>query len=389
MKLNKKIKALTTSLLLISTTLMGCANTANSNDEKQVLSTNQEVSVDNRSQLQIPSTQDEAIQAIQSEIESLESRVETLSTENVRLLEESEQYEKIISQNQSNLLTTAKSQTQIKRLEEQLTLLKQDNSVTISSLKEEIEGIEENIKELNQVVSNKEQLSLINKNEVVELTKTVDGLSQLIEKTNSEFINYQNSADGAHASDLQNLWIGLIILIIITLGLLVSFVLFRKTTKAEISATKYNLDSECNKLDLKLTELLESQVETMALLQTQSVSDDQKNVEKEKEHSIPLKVLTELHRMKSRLAAMPQDTKGLKPLEKAVGRIEESLFEKGYEMINLLDQTYLDGMTINQEYLFDENLSADERIISKVVKPQINFNGVITQVADVIVSIGE
>jgi hypothetical protein len=132
---------------------------------------------------------------------------------------------------------------------------------------------------------------------------------------------------------------------------------------------------------MKLTELLESQVETMDLLQPRSTA--------EQEHSIPLKVLTEIHRMKNRLAAMPQDTKGLKPLGKAVGRIEENLKEKGYEMIDLFGEKFIDGMTVNQEFIFDENLSLDEKIISKVVKPQINFNGTLIQLSDVIVSIGE
>jgi hypothetical protein len=136
-----------------------------------------------------------------------------------------------------------------------------------------------------------------------------------------------------------------------------------------------------------LVELFESQVDAMALIQSSTKS--QGTAPLPENHSIPLKVLTELHRMKNRIYAMPADVKGLKPLEKAVGRIEEALKDKGYEMIELLNQPYVEGMTVNQEYVFDENLNADEKVISKVVKPQINFDGVITQVADVIVSIGE
>jgi hypothetical protein len=214
-------------------------------------------------------------------------------------------------------------------------------------------------------------------------------LSQLVKKSNSHLIKNQQFTDERHESDLQILWVALMPLIIVILGLLVAFIVYRKTTKAELSETKHNLNSECNRLDLRLSELLESQIKNMDLLQEKDDNDNQINALSEPDHSIPLNILTELHRMKNRLAAMPQETKGLKPLGKAVYRIEENLIKKGYEVIDLLNQPYVDGMTVNQEYLFDENLAADERIISKVVKPQINFNGVITQVADVIVSIGE
>jgi Tfp pilus assembly protein PilN len=275
------------------------------------------------------------------------------------------------------------------KLKTQVKQLKQSNGTDISLLTEEISVLKGDIKQLNQVINNKDQVSQVNERKILELTNSVDGLSKLIDKTNADLNSFQSSSSEKHESNIKNLWMSLTVLLLITLVLLISFVLFRKSIKAELSDTKHSLDSECNKLDLKLTELLESQVESMVMLETQNDNDAQGSSTAEPDHSIAFKVLTELHRMKNRLTKMPQDTKGLKPLGKAVGRVEESLLDKGYEMVELLNQPYLDGMTVNQEYLFDETLSANERIISKVVKPQINFNGVIAQVADVIVSIGE
>jgi DNA repair exonuclease SbcCD ATPase subunit len=383
MKLKKQKQSLVTSLLLASTILTGCVNTANSNNEKEPLQTTQLASVNSNNQknTHLAETKNKTIQDIESQIKSLKNTIETLNADNARLLQQSEQYQQISSESEANSLAADKLQIQVERLKEQLGQLKESNSADTSSLKEAILDLEENIKQLNQVVNNKEQLSQANKNNILELTNTVDGLSKLIDETNSDIKSYQNTSSNEHATDIKSLWMSLIALLVLTLGLLIGFMLFRKTTKAELSATKQNLDSECNKIDMKLTELLESQVETMDLLQPRSTA--------EQEHSIPLKVLTEIHRMKNRLAAMPQDTKGLKPLGKAVGRIEENLKEKGYEMIDLFGEKFIDGMTVNQEFIFDENLSLDEKIISKVVKPQINFNGTLIQLSDVIVSIGE
>jgi TolA-binding protein len=391
MKLKKQKQSLVTSLLLASTILTGCVNTANSNNDKEPLQTTQPASVDSNNQKTTPlaETKSKKIQDIESQIKSLENTIETLNADNARLLQQSEQYKHISSENEANSLAADKLQIQVERLKEQLGQLKESNSVDTSSLKEKISVLEDNVKQLNQVINNKDQLSQANKNNVLELTNAVDGLSKLIDETNSDINSYQNTTSDEHATDIKSLWMSLIALLVLTLGLLIGFMLFRKTTKAELSATKHSLDSECNKLDLKLTELLESQVETMSLLQTRNDSNVQISTAVNKDHSIPFKVLTELHRMKLRITTIPEGTKGVKPLGKAISRIEESLMEKGYEIVDLLNQPYVDGMTVNQEYLFDESLSADERVISKIVKPQINFNGVITQVADVIVSIGE
>jgi DNA repair exonuclease SbcCD ATPase subunit len=356
--------------------LMGCVNTANTNDVQEPIKTTPAANIDSSSQQNtlLSEADNKSIQDIESQVKLLEKAIETLIVDNVRLLEQSEQYKKVSSESKTDAVAVGKLKTQVKQL-------KQSNGTDISLLTEEISVLKGDIKQLNQVVNNKEQLSQANKNNILELTNTVDGLSKLIDETNSDIKSYQNTSSNEHATDIKSLWMSLIALLVLTLGLLIGFMLFRKTTKAELSATKQNLDSECNKIDMKLTELLESQVETMDLLQPRSTA--------EQEHSIPLKVLTEIHRMKNRLAAMPQDTKGLKPLGKAVGRIEENLKEKGYEMIDLFGEKFIDGMTVNQEFIFDENLSLDEKIISKVVKPQINFNGTLIQLSDVIVSIGE
>ena len=93
--------------------------------------------------------------------------------------------------------------------------------------------------------------------------------------------------------------------------------------------------------------------------------------------------------MSKRIGRMPPDTKGLKPLAKALERLVENLGDEKYQIVELLGREYVDGMVVNQEIIIDETLAADEKIITNVVKPQINHNDIIVQVADVVVSIGE
>jgi hypothetical protein len=151
----------------------------------------------------------------------------------------------------------------------------------------------------------------------------------------------------------------------------------------EIGKTKANIDNEYVKLDIKLVELLEKQF-TMQK-QNEEVKND---TEKEIDHSLPLKVAVEIHRMRKRISNMPRDTKGIKPLTKALERLEEELDQKDYEIVDLMGDKYIEGMTVNPRFIPDESLVPGEKKITKVIMPQINYKEKLIQVADIEVSIG-
>jgi len=151
----------------------------------------------------------------------------------------------------------------------------------------------------------------------------------------------------------------------------------------EIGKTRVNIDNEYVKLDIKLVELLEKQF-TMQK-QTEEVKTE---TEKEIDHSLPLKVAAEIHRMRKRISNMPEDTKGIKPLGKALERLEEELDQKDYEIVDLLGGKYVEGMTVNPRFIPGDSLAPGEQKITKVIMPQVNYKGRLIQVADIEVSIG-
>ena len=106
----------------------------------------------------------------------------------------------------------------------------------------------------------------------------------------------------------------------------------------------------------------------------------------EPDHSLPLKLADEIHRMRKRLAALPEETKGLKPLSKSLERLEEELQEQGYEIIDYTGIKYTENMSIKAQFVHD--LEEGQSIINKVVTPQVNFKGILIRMADVEVSVG-
>jgi flagellar biogenesis protein FliO len=106
------------------------------------------------------------------------------------------------------------------------------------------------------------------------------------------------------------------------------------------------------------------------------------------DHSLPLKLADEIHRMRKRLAALPDDTKGLKPLSKSLERLEDELQEQGYEIIDYIGMKYTENMSVKARFIPSDDLDEGQSMISKVVTPQVNFNGILIRMADVEVSVG-
>ena len=86
---------------------------------------------------------------------------------------------------------------------------------------------------------------------------------------------------------------------------------------------------------------------------------------------------------------MDAETKGLKQLSASVIRIQDNFKANGYEMIDMLNKPYDQGMKVSANFIPDETLKAGEQIITRIIKPQVNFNGVMIQSAQIEVSQGE
>ena len=108
----------------------------------------------------------------------------------------------------------------------------------------------------------------------------------------------------------------------------------------------------------------------------------------EADHHLPLKLADEIHRMRKRLASLPEDTKGLTPLQKSLERLESELAEQGYEIVDHTGMAYTENLSVKARFVPSDDLGPDQKIISKVVVPQVNYQGVMIRMADIEVSIG-
>ena len=172
---------------------------------------------------------------------------------------------------------------------------------------------------------------------------------------------------------------------------LVLFFLLRIQLKKEksslsndIKITQETKKQETVKLDSKLITLMETQLK---LIQDEKQTPNSKS--KDFDHSLALKVADEIIRIQKNLKNMDQSTKGLKQLNAAVKRIQDNFEAKGYELVDMVGRPYNEGMKVSANFRPDESLKPGEQIITRIIKPQVNYNGVMIQAAQIEVSIAE
>ncbi|MAT40559.1 MAG: hypothetical protein CL946_13260 [Ectothiorhodospiraceae bacterium] len=104
------------------------------------------------------------------------------------------------------------------------------------------------------------------------------------------------------------------------------------------------------------------------------------------DHTLPIRVADEIHRMRKRIEYMPDEAKGIKALRNSLKRLEEELNMEGYEVVDLIGAKYVDGLNVEARFVPREDETTEDETITDVIRPQVNYNGVMVQQAKVEVS---
>jgi predicted nuclease with TOPRIM domain len=161
------------------------------------------------------------------------------------------------------------------------------------------------------------------------------------------------------------------------------------------SNDKTDLIDKLSKTRLSIKESLVSEFEKQtALIEVQiKLLEEQKNNAPltqnatEMDHSLALKVADEITLIERNISLMDQSVKGLKHLARSVSKLKDNLLANGYELPVLLGKNYNQGMkVIISSSISDENLEDGVEVITKVLKPQVNYKEVMIQTAQIEIS---
>ena len=271
-----------------------------------------------------------------------------------------------------------------------------NDSLAIANLQKQVNKQERIIgnlrKDIRSSVNIQKQQAIFIDSLKQELMNTKNDLSDLSNKLGIDITNTQKQI-AENANNLNDniksktTWGIMIITIIILVMAAIYLILYKRVEKGKsaidkIKDTQKSIQEESLKLDGKLVGLLNQQLNVQANIP----NNDSNN---QIDHSLALKVADEVVRIETNLSRMDSSIKGHKPLSKAVERIRNNFLAKGYEMVDMLNKPYQDGMKASVTYVTDENLKEGEQIITKIIKPQVNYNGVMIQTAQIEVSQNE
>lgn len=285
-------------------------------------------------------------------------------------------------------VSLAQSQTspEIKELQDRLQKVETANNNLKTELKnqktdfsKQLNAANDSIKELKQQLqTNEANIETISKDLGVKISdnkNTADKQIQGVQETVST----------------KTLYLIIAVLAIALLSVLLFGLLRKQLSKektditANIQQTKKALEEEGVKLDSKLVDLLATQMQLMKE-ERQAVPSSKAE---EINHELALKVADEIIRIQKNLANMDAETKGLKQLAASVKRIQDNFEANGYDLVEMLNKPYDQGMKVSANFRPDETLKTGEQIITRIIKPQVNFKGVMIQAAQVEVSVGE
>lgn len=271
---------------------------------------------------------------------------------------------------------------EIKPLFEKVKTLQSESS----KMKSEIGILNAKLKSANDSIDNLKQKVDKNTNDI---SKTANELGIQIKETGDK--NAGKITEVSESLSKNSLYgiIGVLSAILLS-GLLYWLLSKRQQTDKtdfidQLSKTKSSIEESLVKEFGKQTELMDSQLH---LIQQQKTTLKETS-NAEPDHSLALKVASEINLIERNINLMDSKTKGLKQLQASVGKLKDNLSANGYEMPELLGKQFHQGMkVIVTSSIPDENLEKDSEIISKVLIPQVNYNDTMIQTAQIEVSVG-
>lgn len=151
-----------------------------------------------------------------------------------------------------------------------------------------------------------------------------------------------------------------------------------------IKETSNKIREEQLKLDEELINLFDKQMQLI-----QEEENKKKPDTEEINHELAKKLATEVIRIQNNLLHMDQNVKGVSNLKNRVKAIMDNFAANDYEILDLLNKPYDQGMNLIATMEPDESLKPGEEIIKRVIKPQVNYKGKMIQAAEVVVAYKE
>ena len=232
-----------------------------------------------------------------------------------------------------------------------------------------------------------DQILLVNEKSIL-LENAIISLTNDLEKANINVSEVTQSAN-KNESEISNINKSLTKKQLFGISIFVFAIILTLVVYIVLSQ-KWNSNTKA--INAKQNEIFEKQIQDSLQLAEWLSIESKTNLNQsnsnETDHSFAKRVADEIARMQTNLSRMDDSIKGFKQLKASVKKLEQTLNSNHYELEDLLNKTYDDGMNLQATFVEGESLKEGESIITRIIKPQINYKGKLIQAAQVEVSQG-
>lgn len=277
----------------------------------------------------------------------------------------------------------------VKVLEEKCSILQNKQVETDHNLRKLIE---------NQHVAEREIQTLVKKNDAQRLAidSLQDKCKSLEEAQSTDRENIKGKIDATdnnvrtNQDQLQSRTLYGVIVVIVVLVIIVGVACWLTKRIKSGTSTIGDVRRAQEALQAAQTKMQEESVkldnQLLAIVQKQLDASSASKITGEPDHSLVVKLADEIARIETNLSKMDKSVRGYKQLVQAKDRMINNVRANGYEIISLLGQEYNDGMQFQTRFVPDESLPEGKRIITGMIKMQVNYNGKMIQPAEIVVS---
>ncbi|MDR2467032.1 MAG: hypothetical protein LBD35_06525 [Prevotellaceae bacterium] len=244
-------------------------------------------------------------------------------------------------------------------------------------------------KQLSEADRQIERLQTALKSESEKLASMAEGLGVSIADTRMDVAEKITFVNRRHNAFLRYGIAAVAALLLLTA---IVFMLVQRKQKSDRRELIKQLEEQKISIEEQLVDEFSRQAEIMETLvetiKAQPVLNSTASI-LEHDHSLSLKLADEITLMERNISLMDSGTKGLKQLNRSIEKLKDNLASNGYEIPEMLGKPYDGGMKatiINS--IQDDSLAPDEKVITRIIKPQVNYRGRMIQNAQIEVSVG-
>jgi hypothetical protein len=258
----------------------------------------------------------------------------------------------------------------------------------IKALQKDVHSVEQYCKGLDGQIDKLYAHVIVLGNVISRKQDVIDSLAKVV-ATNSE--NIQVTADELglkiqstdQSVSHKTIW-GIVAFIFAILASLVVWLLHKKGQKSSDDKIAL-LKKQADELNEKIVGQFSNEMSELQKI-GEALKNAGNSTSAEPDHSLVKTLADRITFMEMTLYRMDSSVKGHKQLSKSIAQMKDNLLANGYEIVDMLGKEYDEGMKVTANFIEDENIESGKQIITGIVKPQINYKGVMIQSAQITVS---